>query len=104
MYGGLCLYATPIKNRCAECASSYYCQWYRSQKDIYRTQAQTACFAWALIPNHFLLLLKIGTTSISIVMRRLRKLKISQPAVSLSVMRGEQLVMISYLASEPSTL
>ena len=35
------------------------------------TQTQTACFAWALIPNHFHLLLRTGTTSISTVMRRL---------------------------------
>ena len=35
------------------------------------TQTQTACFSWALIPNHFHLLLKTGTTSISTVMRRL---------------------------------
>jgi putative transposase len=32
---------------------------------------QTQCFAWALIPNHFHLLLKTGGTSISTVMRRL---------------------------------
>jgi REP-associated tyrosine transposase len=35
------------------------------------TQTQTACFAWALIPNHFHLLLRTGTTTISNVMRRL---------------------------------
>jgi len=35
------------------------------------TQTQTACFAWALIPNHFHLLLRTGTTTISTVMRRL---------------------------------
>jgi len=35
------------------------------------TQTQTACFSWALIPNHFHLLLKTGTTAISTVMRRL---------------------------------
>lgn len=31
----------------------------------------TACFAWALIPNHFHLLLRTGTTPIATVMRRL---------------------------------
>ena len=30
----------------------------------------TACFAWALIPNHFHLLLKTGQTGLSTVMRR----------------------------------
>ena len=34
-------------------------------------ETQTACFAWALIPNHFHLLLRTGTTAISTVMRRL---------------------------------
>jgi len=31
---------------------------------------QTACFSWALIPNHFHLFLKTETTSTSTVMRR----------------------------------
>ena len=31
----------------------------------------TACFAWALIPNHFHLLLKTGNAPIATVMRRL---------------------------------
>ncbi len=35
------------------------------------TETQTACFSWALLPNHFHLLLRTGTTSISNVMRRL---------------------------------
>jgi len=35
------------------------------------SETQTACFAWALIPNHFHLLLRTGTTPISNVMRRL---------------------------------
>lgn len=34
-------------------------------------ETQTFCFAWALIPNHFHLLLKTGATPISTVMRRL---------------------------------
>jgi putative transposase len=34
-------------------------------------QTQTKCFAWALIPNHFHLLLKTGTEPIATVMRRL---------------------------------
>ncbi|MCD6271681.1 MAG: transposase [Deltaproteobacteria bacterium] len=35
------------------------------------TDTSTQCFAWALIPNHFHLLLKTGTTPISTVMKRL---------------------------------
>ena len=35
------------------------------------TETKTACFSWALIPDHFHLLLRMGTTSISTVMRRL---------------------------------
>ena len=34
-------------------------------------ETQTSCFAWALIPNHFHLLLKTGASPISMVMRRL---------------------------------
>ena len=34
-------------------------------------ETQTPCFAWALIPNHFHLLLKTGATPIPTVMRRL---------------------------------
>jgi putative transposase len=33
-------------------------------------ETQTACYAWALIPNHFHLLLRTGTMSRSTVMRR----------------------------------
>jgi putative transposase len=35
------------------------------------SDSDTQCFAWALIPNHFHLLLKTGTTPISTVMKRL---------------------------------
>ena len=34
-------------------------------------ETQTACYAWALIPNHFHLLLRTGAMPISVVMRRL---------------------------------
>ncbi len=34
-------------------------------------ETATPCYAWALIPNHFHLLLRTGTTPISTVMRRL---------------------------------
>ena len=35
------------------------------------SDTKTQCFAWALIPNHFHLLLKTGATAISTVMKRL---------------------------------
>jgi REP element-mobilizing transposase RayT len=35
------------------------------------TDANTACFAWALVPNHFHLLLRTGLVPISTIMRRL---------------------------------
>lgn len=35
------------------------------------TETSTPCYAWALIPNHFHLLLRTGKTSISTVMKRL---------------------------------
>ena len=35
------------------------------------TDSATLCFAWALIPNHFHLLLRTGSAPISIVMKRL---------------------------------
>lgn len=34
-------------------------------------ETQTQCYAWALIPNHFHLLLRTGSTPLSKVMRRL---------------------------------
>jgi REP element-mobilizing transposase RayT len=35
------------------------------------TDTKTACYAWAMIPNHFHLLLRTGATPLSAVMRRL---------------------------------
>ena len=35
------------------------------------SETQTGCYAWALIPNHFHLLLRTGSSSLSTVMRRL---------------------------------
>ena len=78
------LYAMPIKNRCLVCASSYggidrkkiFTDGIDRDNFLNRlgnilTKTQTACFFWVLIPNHFHLLLKAGTTSISTVMRKL---------------------------------
>ena len=39
--------------------------------DTILSETQTACYAWALIPNHFHLLLRTGPSSMSTVMRRL---------------------------------
>jgi REP element-mobilizing transposase RayT len=33
--------------------------------------SKTTCYAWALIPNHFHLLLRTGSSSLSSIMRRL---------------------------------
>jgi len=38
---------------------------------IIMEETQTQCYAWALIPNHFHLLLRTGSTPLSKVMRRL---------------------------------
>ena len=35
------------------------------------SETKTSCYAWAIIPNHFHLLLRTGTASISTVMRKL---------------------------------
>jgi putative transposase len=34
-------------------------------------ETKTSCYAWALIPNHFHLLLRTGKVSISVLMKRL---------------------------------
>ena len=39
--------------------------------DTILSETSTLCYAWVLIPNHFHLLLRTGTTPISTVMRRL---------------------------------
>jgi REP element-mobilizing transposase RayT len=35
------------------------------------SETKTVCYAWALLPNHFHLLMKTGNVSIATVMRRL---------------------------------
>ncbi len=42
-----------------------------SRVDTILSDTRTVCYAWALIPNHFHLLLRTGTSSISTVMHRL---------------------------------
>jgi REP element-mobilizing transposase RayT len=39
--------------------------------DSVLTKTKTACYAWALMSNHFHLLLRTGSTPVSTVMRRL---------------------------------
>ncbi len=39
--------------------------------EVILTETQTPCYAWALIPNHFHLLLRTGSVPIATVMRRL---------------------------------
>ncbi len=42
-----------------------------SRLETVLSETQTRCYAWALMPNHFHLLLRTGSASISTVMRRL---------------------------------
>lgn len=42
-----------------------------SRLDLILTETQTPCYAWALMPNHFHLLLKTGAAPMATVMRRL---------------------------------
>ena len=42
-----------------------------SRLGVILTETKTDCYAWALIPNHFHLLLRTGNVSISTAMRRL---------------------------------
>src|SRR3989339_2088778 len=42
-----------------------------SRLGVILTETKTTCYAWALIPNHFHLLLRSGSVPISTVMRRL---------------------------------
>lgn len=44
---------------------------YLERLELVLTETGTPCYAWALIPNHFHLLLKTGTDPIATVMRRL---------------------------------
>jgi putative transposase len=47
------------------------CDQYLERLDLVLTDTETPCYAWALIPNHFHLLLKTGKTPFASVMRRL---------------------------------
>ena len=44
---------------------------FQSRLGVILTETKTDCYAWALIPNHFHLLLRTGNVSISTAMRRL---------------------------------
>ena len=47
------------------------CDFFVDRLGLILSDAKTQCFAWALIPNHFHLLLKTGVTPIPTVMKRL---------------------------------
>jgi putative transposase len=44
---------------------------FRERLETILRETQTACYAWAMLPNHFHLLLRIGNTPIAGVMRQL---------------------------------
>jgi REP element-mobilizing transposase RayT len=54
--------------------------------DVIIQKTETKCYAWALIPNHFHLLLKTGSMPIATVMRRLLT------GVCLGVRRGGKIL------------
>jgi len=58
-------------DRCAIFVDDHDYDQYLERLDLVLTDTETPCYAWALIPNHFHLLLKTGSTSLSSVMRRL---------------------------------
>jgi REP element-mobilizing transposase RayT len=47
------------------------CDQYLERLDLVLTDTETPCYVWALIPNHFHLLLQTGKTPFASVMRRL---------------------------------
>jgi REP element-mobilizing transposase RayT len=66
-------------------------------------QTGTRCYAWALIPNHFHLLLKTGATPIATLMRRLLSgyaAGFNRQAVSLAVQREERFINQENLSFE----
>ena len=58
-------------DRCAIFGDDNDYDQYLERLELVLTETETPCYAWALIPNHFHLLLKTGLTSLSSVMRRL---------------------------------
>ena len=58
-------------DRCAIFRDDHDCNQYLERLELVLTETETPCYAWALIPNHFHLLLKTGTDPIATVMRRL---------------------------------
>jgi REP element-mobilizing transposase RayT len=51
-------------------------------------ETKTCCLAWALIPNHFHLLVKTGDVPMAVLSRQLN---LSISGISLSVKRGEKI-------------
>ena len=58
-------------DRCQIFRDNHDCDQYIERLGNILTDTDTPCYAWALIPNHFHLLLKTGLTPIATVMRRL---------------------------------
>jgi len=58
-------------DRCPIFRDEHDCDKYLERLELVITETETPCYAWALIPNHFNLLLKTGKTTLSSVMRRL---------------------------------
>ncbi len=58
-------------DRCEIFCDEHDCDQYLERLELVLTETNTPCYAWALIPNHFHLLLKTGTDPIATVMRRL---------------------------------
>ena len=58
-------------DRCAVFRDEHDYDHYLERLELVLTETETPCYAWALIPNHFHLLLKTGIYPIATVMRRL---------------------------------
>ena len=58
-------------DRCAIFRDDHDCDKYLERLELILTETATPCYAWALIPNHFHLLLKTGADPIATLMRRL---------------------------------
>ena len=58
-------------DRCAIFRDDHDYDQYLERLDLILTETETPCYAWALMPNHFHLLLKTGLTPLANVMRRL---------------------------------
>lgn len=58
-------------DRCAIFRDDHDYDKYLERLELVLTKTETPCYAWALFPNHFHLLIKTEKTTLSNVMRRL---------------------------------